>query len=72
MGGAACAKIILNGRNGAALLTNAVELVVGQEYLDNSDEIIKHLNAIENAAVEVQIMILKARGYDGPVGKMHE
>lgn len=71
MGGAACAKIILNGLNTSSLTKNAVS-ILNPEYtvLENEREIIAHLNKMEDMAVDLQKMILKGLGYSGPVGKM--
>lgn len=70
MGGTPCKKILLNGRNAADLIRNAVELVEGEAYVEGDEKIIAYLNDLEDRAVEVQKMILKGIGYDGPVGKM--
>lgn len=70
MGGAACAKIIINGRGARAIIENVereADLArVAGEYLKNDEEIIKIFNEIEDLAFKAQKLCLEGQGFKGP------
>jgi len=69
-------KIIINGGNAANLIEQSCEALqfyfnAGGEFPhDEGEKLIMRLNLLENDAVELQKAVLKAIGYNGPVGKM--
>lgn len=67
-------KIIINGDNAANLISTSCEAI--QHFtesggkLTHGTEIIALLNKLEDGAVKLQKLVLKATGYTGPTGKM--
>ncbi len=67
-------KIIINGGNVSKLVEQSCEAI--QHFTSNGGklkhgaDLIAQLNAMEDSAVELQKLVLKATGYSGPTGKM--
>ncbi len=67
-------KIIINGGNAASLIEQSCEAL--QHFFNNGgtlksgSKLIDRLNAIEDAAVDLQKEVLDQVGYKGRVGKM--
>lgn len=70
MGGAACAKIIINGRRSLAtieeIVAEAIKARDNGTYFHGDDEIVVLFNEIEDAADKAAKAYLEGQGFKGP------